>query len=118
LDARRKARRSVGTCRPQEEHRIDLTLGARVVSIDTASRQVHLADGTRHAHDALLLATGAGPVRLEAPGGDLPCGHYLRTLADSRALIATALASQRAAVIGVSFIDSRWPRGPPAGCSR
>ena len=30
--------------------------------------------------------------------------HYLRTLADSRALVARALASQRAVVIGASFI--------------
>ena len=30
--------------------------------------------------------------------------HYLRTLADSRALVAKALTSQRAVVIGASFI--------------
>jgi hypothetical protein len=30
--------------------------------------------------------------------------HYLRTLADSRALVASALASRRAVVIGASFI--------------
>ena len=87
-----------------EKHRIDLKLGARVASIDTASRQIHLADGTRHAYGALLLATGADPVRLKGPGSDLPHVHYLRTLADSRALVAKALASQRAVVIGASFI--------------
>jgi apoptosis-inducing factor 3 len=43
-------------------------------------------------------------VRLEVPGKDLPHVHYLRTLADSRALVAKALASQRAVVIGASFI--------------
>jgi NADPH-dependent 2,4-dienoyl-CoA reductase/sulfur reductase-like enzyme/nitrite reductase/ring-hydroxylating ferredoxin subunit len=87
-----------------EKYRIDLKLGARVASIDTASRQVHLVDGTRHAFDALLLATGAEPVRLEAPGSDLPHVRYLRTLADGRSLVAKALASQRAVVIGSSFI--------------
>jgi NADPH-dependent 2,4-dienoyl-CoA reductase/sulfur reductase-like enzyme/nitrite reductase/ring-hydroxylating ferredoxin subunit len=87
-----------------EQHRIDLRLRARVVSIDTASRQVSLADGTRHVYGALLLATGAEPVRLTAPGSDLPHVLYLRTLADSRALVAKALASQRAVVIGASFI--------------
>ena len=83
---------------------IDVKLGARAAMIDTASRHVQLVDGSRYAYDALLLATGAEPVRLEVPGSDLPHVHYLRTLADSRALVAKALASQRAVVIGASFI--------------
>jgi NADPH-dependent 2,4-dienoyl-CoA reductase/sulfur reductase-like enzyme/nitrite reductase/ring-hydroxylating ferredoxin subunit len=86
------------------EHGIDLKLGARAATIDTASRHVQLVDGTCYAYDALLLATGAEPVRLEVPGRDLPHVHYLRTLADSHALVAKALVSQRAVVIGASFI--------------
>jgi NADPH-dependent 2,4-dienoyl-CoA reductase/sulfur reductase-like enzyme/nitrite reductase/ring-hydroxylating ferredoxin subunit len=87
-----------------QEHDIDLKLNVRVAAIDTANRQVQLADGNRHAYDALLLATGAEPVRLALPGGDLPHVHYLRTLADSRALVAAALVSKQAVVIGASFI--------------
>ena len=64
---------------------------------------MQLDDGTRHAYDALLLATGAEPVRLRVPGGDLPHVHYLRTLADSRALVPRRWA-KRAVVIGASFI--------------
>ena len=93
--------------RPAEfyvEQDIDLELNTRVASIDTANRHVEAMDGSRYAYDALLLATGAEPVRLEVPGGDLPHVHYLRTLADSRALVAKALASRRAVVIGSSFI--------------
>src|SRR6185312_7028473 len=86
------------------EHSIDLKLGAPVASLDTKSRHVQLVDGSRHAYDALLLATGAEPVRLDVPGATLRHVHYLRTLADSRALVAKALTSQRAVVIGASFI--------------
>lgn len=87
-----------------QQHGIELKLGARVATIDVASRKVSLVDGTGHAYDALLLATGAEPVRLEVPGSDLPHVHYLRTLADSHALVARALDSRRAVVIGASFI--------------
>jgi len=86
------------------ERRIDLRLGVRVASIDTAGQEVLLEDGARIAYDALLLATGAEPIRLEVPGSDLPHVHYLRTLTDGRALVAKAQASARAVVIGASFI--------------
>ena len=86
------------------EHGIDLKLDARVATLDTKSRYVQLVDGSRNYYDALLLATGAEPVRLDIPGATLQHVHYLRTLADSRALVAKALTSQRAVVIGASFI--------------
>jgi NADPH-dependent 2,4-dienoyl-CoA reductase/sulfur reductase-like enzyme/nitrite reductase/ring-hydroxylating ferredoxin subunit len=86
------------------QHDVDLQLGARVARIDTVSREVQLEDGSRHDYDALLLATGAEPVRLETPGSDLPHVRYLRTFADSRALVERALAARRAVVIGASFI--------------
>jgi NADPH-dependent 2,4-dienoyl-CoA reductase/sulfur reductase-like enzyme/nitrite reductase/ring-hydroxylating ferredoxin subunit len=93
--------------RPPEfyaEHGIELKLGVRVSAIDTKTHEVRLADGSPHRYGGLLLATGAMPVRLAIAGADLPHIHYLRTLADSRALIAAATAARRAVVIGASFI--------------
>jgi NADPH-dependent 2,4-dienoyl-CoA reductase/sulfur reductase-like enzyme/nitrite reductase/ring-hydroxylating ferredoxin subunit len=86
------------------DHSIDLHLGARVAAIDIEHGQVALIDGGRHGYDALLLATGADPVPLTVPGADLPQVHYLRTLADSRALVAKTLTSKQVVVIGASFI--------------
>jgi NAD(P)H-nitrite reductase large subunit len=89
------------------EHGIELALGARAVAIDPKTREVRLADGARQHFGALLLATGAEPVHLGIPGSDFPHVHYLRTLADSRALIAAATAARRVVVIGASFIGER-----------
>ncbi|HVC37465.1 MAG TPA: FAD-dependent oxidoreductase [Gammaproteobacteria bacterium] len=93
--------------RPPEfylEHGIDLKLNAHVARLDTGERYVQLVDGSRHAYDALLLATGAEPVSLDIPGSTLRHVHYLRSLADSQALVAKVLNSKHAVVIGASFI--------------
>jgi len=86
------------------ERDIALKLGARVVSIDVKNKSVALADGDSYRYDALLLATGAQPIKLDLPGADLPCVHYLRSLADCKALIAAAGAASQAVVVGASFI--------------
>ncbi|MGZ5922553.1 MAG: FAD-dependent oxidoreductase [Rhizomicrobium sp.] len=83
---------------------IDLRLNANVATIDRSARQVMLEGGTAIAYDRLLLATGAEPVRLPVPGADQPHVRTLRTLADCRAIIASAMAAKRVAVIGASFI--------------
>jgi NADPH-dependent 2,4-dienoyl-CoA reductase/sulfur reductase-like enzyme/nitrite reductase/ring-hydroxylating ferredoxin subunit len=87
-----------------KEHGIDLRLATRVAAIDPANRKLRLTDASELAYDALLLATGAEPVRLDIPGSGLPHVHYLRTLADSRALVAKCRDARRAIVIGASFI--------------
>jgi NADPH-dependent 2,4-dienoyl-CoA reductase/sulfur reductase-like enzyme/nitrite reductase/ring-hydroxylating ferredoxin subunit len=86
------------------ENHIDLRLSAEVVGVDIKSRQVLIAGGERLPYDRLLLATGAEPVRLPVPGADQPHVHTLRSLADCRAIIASAKGARRAVVIGASFI--------------
>jgi NADPH-dependent 2,4-dienoyl-CoA reductase/sulfur reductase-like enzyme/nitrite reductase/ring-hydroxylating ferredoxin subunit len=77
----------------------------RVVSIDPKSRRVALDDGSGLEYGALLLATGAAPVRLtpELERGR-PEVHYLRSLADSRRIAGAAREGGHAVVLGASFI--------------
>ena len=86
------------------ESGIDIRLNSDVTAIDTRARQLTVAGGNVIPYDRLLLATGAEPVRLPIPGADRPHVHTLRTLADSRAIIAGASDARRAVVIGASFI--------------
>jgi NADPH-dependent 2,4-dienoyl-CoA reductase/sulfur reductase-like enzyme/nitrite reductase/ring-hydroxylating ferredoxin subunit len=86
------------------EQKIELRTGARVKEIDPRRKSLTLSDGTTLAYGALLLSPGAEPNRLSTPGADLPHVHVLRTLDDSRAIIARAKSAKRAVVIGASFI--------------
>ena len=87
-----------------QRHRIDVRLGARVTALDAVAKRVTLEDGRRLEFDRLLLATGADPVRLEMPGGELPHVHYLRTLGDANRIIDAAKGARSVVVMGASFI--------------
>ncbi len=93
--------------RPREwwdEKRIRLLLERSVDSIDAAARRLRLDDGEELEYGALLVATGAEPVRLDDLG---PAGErirYLRSWADSRAIIDAAEHAETAVVLGSSFI--------------
>ncbi len=89
-----------------EEQGIELLTGRDAVSLDTRSRRVSLADGSRIGYDRLLIATGASPRRLAVPGADLEGVLYLRTLEDARALRERISGSSRVVVVGAGFIGA------------
>jgi len=86
------------------ERRIELLLDTRVDAIDVTARRLRLAGGATRPFGALLLATGADPVRLEVPGAAPGQVLHLRSFADSRAIVARAASARTALVIGASFI--------------
>ena len=87
-----------------EQMNVTLRTGDAAVELNPARKTIALQSGEVLSYEALLLATGAEPVRLPIEGATLPHVFTLRTLADSRSIIAAAKAARRAVVIGSSFI--------------
>ena len=93
--------------RPTEwysEHKVDLVLNSRVISLDTKQKKVTTEDGKTYEYGALLLATGADPIKLPIQGAAPAKVFYLRSFADSKAIVAKAASAKRAVVVGASFI--------------
>jgi 3-phenylpropionate/trans-cinnamate dioxygenase ferredoxin reductase component len=86
------------------ENGVDLRLGVRVTALDPGAKQVSLADGGTVAYDRLLLATGAFPRRLNAPGADLDGLLYLRRVGDSERLQAALRGASQVVTVGGGWI--------------
>lgn len=84
---------------------IEIVHGRRVVSLEPKAKRVLLDDGAAQEYGALLLATGAVPIRLssEMERGE-PAVHYLRSFAHSKAIVAAAENAKRVVILGASFI--------------
>jgi NADPH-dependent 2,4-dienoyl-CoA reductase/sulfur reductase-like enzyme len=75
------------------------------MAIDPKARRIRLDDGQTREYGALILATGATPMRLPADmERSTPPVLYLRTFADSKAIIAAAANAKCAVILGASFI--------------
>jgi NADPH-dependent 2,4-dienoyl-CoA reductase/sulfur reductase-like enzyme/nitrite reductase/ring-hydroxylating ferredoxin subunit len=86
-----------------EDHAVERVAGS-VARLDVATRRVTLDDGAVLEPDAVLVASGARPVRLEVPGAELPGVSTLRSWDDAAALVGRAGGARRAVVVGGSFI--------------
>lgn len=86
------------------EKRIDLLLEQQIRHVNVIERLVELSGGLAISYDRLLIATGAHPRRLNAPGGDLEGVHYLRSLRDCAELCNVLQRRPRVLVAGTGFI--------------
>jgi CoA-dependent NAD(P)H sulfur oxidoreductase len=93
----------------RDKRGIDLRLRTRVSRIDPEARQVHLsgAGGSETiGYDALVVASGADPVRPPVPGLDHPRVFTIRSLDEAielRRLLDTGTV-RRATVVGAGYI--------------
>nr|WP_294517739.1 FAD-dependent oxidoreductase [uncultured Rhodopila sp.] len=75
---------------------------AEITRVDAAERRIVCADGSIFNYDAALLATGGEPKRPPIAGAKAL--FLLRSRADADAILARAERSERAVVLGASFI--------------
>jgi NADPH-dependent 2,4-dienoyl-CoA reductase/sulfur reductase-like enzyme/nitrite reductase/ring-hydroxylating ferredoxin subunit len=89
---------------------------ARVTALDVRTRQITFTDLQKQTHstddalgetliaDAILIATGGRPRRLDLPGAGLANIFTLRSREDCDAIIAALPDAQRVVIVGSSFI--------------
>ncbi|HEX6762916.1 MAG TPA: FAD-dependent oxidoreductase [Gaiellaceae bacterium] len=90
--------------RPTEfwaDYGIELQTGKRVHALNLSRRTADVGS-ERVSWDALVIATGARPRRLDGPRGV----HHLRTLDDARALAADVGPRSHLVVVGAGFIGA------------
>ncbi|WP_308917636.1 FAD-dependent oxidoreductase [Jannaschia sp. LMIT008] len=78
------------------------TIAGRVIAVGDGT--VTLEGGGTRAFDALLLAPGGTPRRLDVPGAELPGVYVLRSGEDAAAIAAAAEGAETAIVVGGGFI--------------
>jgi apoptosis-inducing factor 3 len=86
------------------DRRIELALESRVSTLDPRQKRIRLDSGKTYDFGALLLATGAEPVKLPVQGAADSQLYYLRSFADSRSLIRKAASAKQVLLVGASFI--------------
>jgi 3-phenylpropionate/trans-cinnamate dioxygenase ferredoxin reductase component len=88
------------------DHEVEVLLSTRASTLDPATRTVTTEVGDQLRYRALVLATGAQPVRLPLPGDDLEGVYYLRTVDDSERLRAAISRAEHMVIIGGGFIGA------------
>ncbi len=90
---------------------IDPVLGDRVTSLDVVGRRVFLEDGREYGYDRLLIATGADPRPVRAPGNDLGGIFFMRTENHVRGMLDVLPRARRALVLGGGLVGFKAAYG-------
>ncbi len=77
---------------------------ARCTAVDAQARTLRLSDGSVLQYDRLLVATGSSPSKPPIPGVESDGVHTCWTLADARAIAASAKPGARVLQMGAGFI--------------
>ncbi len=94
-----------------KDHHIEILFNKRAVRVNVAAKAIAFEEGDSLNYDALLLATGGKPRRLNVPGMDLQNVFTLRSFEDTEQILAAAAKASRAVVIGSSFIGMEVASG-------
>ena len=86
-----------------QEHGIE-RMHDRVTALEVKTRTIRLESGGSLTPDAVLVATGGTPRKLDVPGADLAGVFTLRSREDCDAILAALPEAKQAVVIGASFI--------------
>lgn len=90
-----------------DDHGITKLFGRRVTAVDAAASRLVLDDDSGISYEKLLIATGGTPRRLPVPGADLAGVFYLRTLADSDAILAHLGRTRRVVLCGGGLVTAK-----------
>src|SRR5690606_19871465 len=87
-----------------EQPGITVMPDTRIERLDRESKVLVTADGKRIGYDTLVLATGSRVRRIDLPGVELEGIHYLRNVADVRAIQADMGRGRRLVIVGAGYI--------------
>jgi 3-phenylpropionate/trans-cinnamate dioxygenase ferredoxin reductase subunit len=100
---------SAWTVKPADwygEHGVERRTGVTVRQVDTALKQVQLANGETVDYHQLALCMGGRNRAFAVPGATLPQVYQLRTVAECDALRQAARPGARAVIVGMGFIGA------------
>ena len=86
------------------ERMIDMKVGTQAIAIDPHRREVQTSRGDLLSYDAVLLATGAEPIRPAVAGFTRDNVFALRSVSDANAIRAAAARAKTVVIAGASFI--------------